>query len=178
MGQYYKAALLAENKTTILKSFLSWTYDNGSKLMEHSYIGNNFVGAVESALLNKPQRIVWAGDYADNCKRKKTNIYDRCTENTDVSTKEVSPQSVKAPYVVNHSKKEFVDKRKSLKDKNNFNLRIHPLPLMTCEGCGRDGGDFHGEDKNNIVGSWARDLISIESRKPKGFKELIFDLVE
>jgi hypothetical protein len=51
--------------------------------------------------------------------------------------------------------------------------------LLTCEGNNRGGGDFRGE--SDLVGSWARDTISIESRKadiPKGYTELIFDLVE
>jgi len=41
---------------------------------------------------------------------------------------------------------------------------------------GRGGGDFRGE--SDLVGSWARDLISVSKELPTGYKELIFDLVE
>ena len=91
-------------------------------------------------------------------------------------------------YLVNHDKKEFVDKSKTPRGTANWmggdGWRIHPLPLLTCEGNGRGGGDFH-EDENNgdlgLIGSWARNVISLESRKtdiPKGFKEITFDLIE
>ena len=43
----------------------------------------------------------------------------------------------------------------------------------------RGGGDFRGESE--LVGSWARDIISVESKKsdiPKDYTEVIFDLIE
>jgi hypothetical protein len=54
--------------------------------------------------------------------------------------------------------------------------KIHPLPLLTCEGNGRGGGDFRGE--HDLIGSWARDVISVEAVKPLNYKEVVFDLVE
>jgi hypothetical protein len=96
--------------------------------------------------------------------------------------KEVAPLTAK--YLVNHDKKEFVNKTKTPKDGNGW--KIHPLPLLTCEGNGRGGGDFHinTEKKQGnveLIGTWARDRISVVSTKteiPKDFTELIFDLVE
>ena len=40
---------------------------------------------------------------------------------------------------------------------------IHPLPLLTSEGNGRGGGDYHTSDEylENMVGSWARDVIEV-----------------
>jgi hypothetical protein len=55
--------------------------------------------------------------------------------------------------------------------------KIHPLPLLTCEGNGLGGGDFRGNERG-IVGTWARDLISIESECPKGYQGLPFNLKE
>ena len=52
----------------------------------------------------------------------------------------------------------------------NWGAKIHPLPLLTCEGNGRGGGDFSGE--NEFVGSWARDVVSIEFDAPEGFTEI------
>jgi hypothetical protein len=83
----------------------------------------------------------------------------------------------KTKYLVNHDKKQFVNKTNVPKDRDGW--RIHPLPLLTCEGNGRGGGDFRGD--SDLVGSWARDIISVESTKstiPKGYTELIFDLTE
>lgn len=40
----------------------------------------------------------------------------------------------------------------------------------------RGGGDFRGD--SDLVGSWARDLVSVSSTMPDGYSELVFDLVE
>lgn len=72
MGQYYKAIIIDnDNKPT--QFLTSWSLGNGSKLMEHSWIGNGFVGAIEQLLFQNPLRVVWAGDYADAEKDKDGN---------------------------------------------------------------------------------------------------------
>ena len=48
MGQYYNAVILADNKKKVKAWVYSRDFSNGLKLMEHSYIGNNFVSAFES----------------------------------------------------------------------------------------------------------------------------------
>jgi len=177
MGQYYHGTILKENKKSV-KSFVeSWDYSNGSKLMEHSYIGNNYVAAFEGQLINTPQRVVWAGDYADNCKQRKSNIWDRCKESLKVNPNSTIVSHDIHQFIVNHSKKEYVNKLSVPNIEGYDDIQIHPLPLLTCEGNGRGGGDFRGDEKG-LVGVWARDIISIETKKPKGFKELIFDLKE
>ena len=50
------------------------------------------------------------------------------------------------------------------------------LWLLLANSNGRGGGDFHGS--NELIGTWARDVISVAAKKPKGFKELIFDVTE
>jgi hypothetical protein len=173
MGQYYKAAILDKNKKTVLKWLYSHDFEIGLKLMEHSWIENPFVKSFEWLILNKPEHIVWAGDYADTCKGK-TNVYDRCKDSNKVPKDEVYPVSVLASrYIINHTKKEFVDKTKIPENEGWY---IHPLPLLTCEGNGRGGGDFRGD--SDLIGSWARDLISINRTHPDDYKEIIFDLVE
>jgi hypothetical protein len=79
------------------------------------------------------------------------------------------------PYIVNHTKKQFVDKRKNI-DTRDGALGLHPLPLLTCEGNGRGGGDYNGESP--LIGLWARDVISIEKNKPLDCVEIVFDLKE
>jgi hypothetical protein len=175
MGQYYKPVVLAENKTTPKAWVYSHDFSNGLKLMEHSYLTNSFVETFESLIFENPQSVVWGGDYANNCKNRKTNLYDRCKDKTKVIPKN-RIGTKQGRYILNISKKMFVDKTKV--PSYNDGYRIHPLPLLTCEGNGGGGGDFWGKDKNKIVGSWARDFISVQGTKPKGFTELIFDLIE
>jgi hypothetical protein len=143
--------------------------------MEHSFINNHFVSAVESLIWNKPEHIVWAGDYADNCKQRKTNIYKRCTDKNQVNPNMMVSTS-ESRFVINHTKGLYVDKNKVPKDENNHNWKLHPLPLLSCEGNLRGGGDYYGSSE--LIGTWARDLISVSSKKPKGFKELIFNVKE
>jgi hypothetical protein len=148
--------------------------------MEHSWAKNPFVRAVESLIYQNPQHIVWGGDYAENCKGNKTNTYQRCTE-----SKEVKPETTLTDddtrFIVNHTKKQYVDKTKVPKDNDDW--CIAPLPLLTCEGNGQGGGDFFvvpDREQGNvcIIGFWARDLISVEPTKPTGYVEIVFDLIE
>ncbi len=171
MGQYYNAVVLKDNKKTVENFVTSRSYSNGSKLMEHSWVKNPFVNSFESLIHNNPKRVVWAGDYADECKGLKTNVYHRCNDKLEVKPNELNISDSR--FVINHSKKMFVDKTKVL---DNDGWQIHPLPLLTCEGNGRGGGDFRGE--SDLVGSWARDLISVSKDLPNGYKELVFDLIE
>lgn len=63
MGQYYMPTLISGNGE--ISCLYSHDYNNGLKLMEHSYIGNNFVNAVFTQIWHNPQRVAWIGDYAD-----------------------------------------------------------------------------------------------------------------
>ena len=90
--------------------------------------------------------------------------------------KKIAPLRYK--YLINFYKEEFVDKSKTPKDADGW--QIHPLPLLTCEGNGRGGGDFRGNGEG-LVGRWSRDKIGVVSKKsdiPKGFEEVDFDLSE
>ncbi len=64
MGQYYMPTLIAEDGS--VRTLYSHAYGNGFKLMEHSYIGNNFVNAVLTLLWKNPCRVAWIGDYSDD----------------------------------------------------------------------------------------------------------------
>lgn len=136
--------------------------------MEHSWMENPFVKSFESLIHNNPQRVVWAGDYADECKGLKTNVYDRCSDKLEVKP-ERELSVLDSRFVINHSKKLFVDKTKV---PNNDGWRIHPLPILTCDGNLRGGGDYRSNHGAEFVGTWARDLISVSSEVPIGFKEI------
>jgi len=198
MGQYYKPVILGEkteeNHETVKAWMYSHEYDNGLKLMEHSYQGNNFVSTFEKQLSRKgdyhKSRVVWAGDYADEepdlkiieeGKEYDANLYLLCNDKNEIKPKVSKTDTYQ--YILNHTKKEFVDKNKVPEIKDWKGAKIHPLPLLTCEGNGRGGGDFRGDEKG-IVGSWARDVISVEKTNPlvttdtMDYKEIIFDLNE
>jgi hypothetical protein len=72
-------------------------------------------------------------------------------------------------YIVNHTKKQYVDKRKQ--------KLYHPLPLLTAEGNGRGGGDFKGKGEE-LIGTWARDVLSVEKVIPDNYTELICEFQE
>ena len=63
MGQYYVPTLINEDGS--IRTLCSHAYDNGLKLMEHSYIGNNFVNAALTLIWKTPTRVAWIGDYSD-----------------------------------------------------------------------------------------------------------------
>ena len=191
MGQYYKPAVLDDSK----KRPLAWVYShdikvkytredgqsfmmgNGLKLMEHSWMNNKFVQAIENLLIPggswHKQPIVWAGDYADNEPDTDINIYGMLEDEIKIiPTKRTLKKKYK--YIVNHTKMKYVDKTKVPLDNDGW--QIHPLPLLTCEGNGRGGGDFRGDE--TVVGTWARDIISVEETVPEFFTELNFNLTE
>ena len=174
MGQYYYPIIL-NSDGKIVVWMCAHNYNNGLKLMEHSYLGNNFVSTFEFGLSPEgphyKSRVVWAGDYADKELDQEKNLYQMCDEYTMISPQVKETKMYR--YIINHSKKQFVDKTKAPKQEN---FAVHPLPLLTCEGNGRGGGDYRGESP--LIGSWARDIISVEEVAPEGFEELVFDLVE
>jgi len=186
MGQYYKPISIDK-----MEFVYSHNYANGLKLMEHSWVGNGFVAVVEHLIAKGGKwfgdRIVWAGDYADaEPDHGKDNLYSLVGDN------EIKPKPVKTNgdpqfrFIVNMDKKEFVDLEKvplsdTYTDENGkvWPYHIHPLPLLTCEGNGRGGGDFHGKDRWGVVGKWARDRITVQNELPEeGYSAILFDLVE
>jgi hypothetical protein len=91
MGQYYRPSILKVNhklaKNPVEATLRSWDFQNGAKLMEHSWIGNSLVNAFIHLIgEDSPyygQVCVWAGDYADGYTNRMTkqdadadNIYN------------------------------------------------------------------------------------------------------
>ena len=193
MGQYYKPSILKKNWRTannaVKVTLSSYDFDNGAKLMEHSYVGNEFVGAVCN-LLSRPEYFglpfVWSGDYADAAPTrtgmhqiyedalgyiygkhdKKTKAYSALLK-TIPSYEEMEKEGF-GGYIVNLTKKEYV----KIPNKTKGKLTVHPLPLLTADGNGLGGGDYRIEDER--VGSWKFDKIGVtKDIKPyKDFKEV------
>ena len=240
MGQYYQAIQLQADVDRPKAYCYSHDFGSGLKLMEHSWVLNPFVRFFEQQLINNPQRIVWAGDYADcekltekeikyfskqmmkeslehytekyitklclnpsstkekndiilagieaELRKDELNLYSMCDMPTvlklthneeikgnkwDYKFKCLVPLK-ETRYLVNHTKKEYVDKTKV---PNNDGWSVHPLPLLTSMGCGQGGGDFYSEDKKQLsfVGRWAKDtieVVSVKTKIPKGYTEI------
>lgn len=191
MGQYYKPVSLEKKEGIYSHDYKHrWVnadgkvmyFGNGLKLMEHSWIGNRFVGAVEMLIAKGGDwyndRIVWAGDYAEPEEGTDKNLYQICA-----TVKKRHTKVKYFRYIINMDTQQYVDKRKVPVTTSGFDKkgkkwysRIHPLPLLTCEGCGRGCGDFRGE--NHLVGLWARQRITVSNEIPDNYTELKFDLVE
>jgi hypothetical protein len=176
MGQYYHPIILEDDKKTIKAYAYSHDYGNGLKLMEHSYLGNRFMLRIERELEGNPQRLVWAGDYADTEGSDK-NLH--CM--ADDSGKKLPPMDVsdnECRYIVNHDRREFIDKESIEGVEWGGDIwKVHPLSLLTAEGNGRGGGDYNGSGSGSC-GKWARDRISLEVEPPKDFEEVVFDFKE
>ena len=175
MGQYYKAIILedAPLEKEEIKTFLEAIFGSGMKITEHSYLNNNFVNTFEYQLtkdgLFYKSRVVWAGDYADNEKNYEYNLYQYTNEFPNKSIGYDIKSAIEYPYIINHTKKQFTDKR--------IQKEFHPLPLLTAEGNGRGGGDYYGFNEE-LIGIWARDVISVEKEKPENYEELICNFQE
>ena len=190
MGQYYSLVLLNSRKKTYpnkkkVKVYLqSWDFDQGAKLMEFSWIGNEFVGRLE-ALINKESGkyagypVIVAGDYADEepytLEGKKWNIYDLAS----VFGKKIEPKDAPEPkhyrYVINEDKKVFIDCERV---KSFDGWRVHPLPILCCDGCYRGSGDYH--NKHREVGAWKRNVVVTSDNRPdeKEYREVFYNFYE
>ena len=194
MGQYYKPLLIGKHgKYHILYSH---DYDNGLKLMEHSYVGNTFVNAARSLLLNNPMCVAWVGDYSDDpyedaySKKlpyeKFMRFYKACwgekTKHDRPHPMDYDEQN-KGWKLVNHTAKCYVDM-----DEYNSNavtwekwngkkipVIVDPLPLLTACGNDRGGGDFHeGCVGYSNVGIWAFDMLEFTQTVPDGYEKVTF----
>ncbi len=176
MGAYYHA-VIGKNKKR-LKRLSSWQANNGAKLLEHSYLDNNYVNTVMNKLLNKPQKLGWLCDY-----HKGEIDWNNVPEN-----KKWQPKVLKGDcYVINHDKKEYIDIKKyrelALKDKafhkifDGFVYIIHPVPLLTNSDKTAMGGGDYGEDYF-LRGHWYLDTIEVKNKLPKKIKEEYTDITE
>lgn len=195
MGQYYKPTLLNKGKDATEKpikcQLLCYDFDELAKLMEHSYVGNWLVQAVEYLLAKDKEGtpFAWSGDYAENYKNFKDNLFGigddvgACkdgfaelkedgvlTEFTGTLGKPcyrmATPKTYK--YVINHTKKMYVE----IPPQRAGELTIHPLPLLTCESNGLGGGDYYAEKGKEYVGAWKYDTISIGDEIPSEYEKL------
>ena len=163
MGQYYFPMIL-DNQGIIVVWMDAMNYMTGMKFMEHAYIGNPFVSTFEYGLTRQSiyykTRVVWTGDYADAEQKGTENLSHMRSEYNLICPQPKNTEKYR--FIINHTKRQFVDKNSIKEDKDGY--RIHPLPFLTVEGNGRGGGDYFG--RCELVGTWARDVISVEEFAP------------
>lgn len=202
MGQYYRPCLLAtdykENKKNpVLATADCYFYDNGAKLMEHSYVGNSFVAAACTFLMgNKTNPFVWCGDYADAPSKiykakNEGNEYDetmydfarRSDFDTEFSKSVIGVMdgdrclaiTTEVKFIINHSKRKYVE----VPEYKENEWQVHPLPLLTADGCFRGSGDYKEHQLNaHMVGKWAYDIIECGSEVPEGYRKLRVEFKE
>lgn len=196
MGQYFTAALKkGDNIIVVEKDFRCM------KLMEHSYVGNDYVSAVVKAIRScegSSCQVAWIGDYAlseslnKNSKdfflsrvfgQDKKKYSDVLAMAKAVGTKknvitlsvsESEMEDYEDHYLLNMDKKQFIHVRKT------GDLVIHPLAILTCSNPG-SGGNYYpheGEDDEELFCSWCGDTIEFSAGKPgeEGWTEIPEDM--
>lgn len=156
----------------------------GLKLMEHSYVGNPMVKAMEYILANEyaGYPVVWGGDYGDEVfvnpdkNDDVVNAY-HLADNESLLDKSIDKvplslcKKTKWKFLLNHDTHQWVEIPKESKKE----WRVHPLPLLTCNGNGRGGGDYRIDEKdplNKYIGYWCGEHISVSNEIPDGFMKL------
>lgn len=202
MGQYYRPLVIYPNqKIVILKSF---DFDSGQKLMEHSWIGNEFVNAVYILIYHNPCRVAWFGDYAEEEAQKFEqklregetihSLYDKVWGKKAV--KPISPSKfiehnldtfvdlkTTGTYLINHTQKvymdmgEYIAENKFIEKKPwNQEWCVNPLPLLTACANG-SGGSYYGTNMKD-VGTWAFDEIEYSDKISIEYKKVTYHFKE
>jgi hypothetical protein len=185
MGQYWRAFVMSNEGSfdvfDIETKDGKETLYHGVKLMEHSYWTHPFCVSLAASLYCNPKKVAWIGDYAkeEECEAATGGkgmkvIWGSRYAKPFILNKEFDMDKPK--YLINNTKKVFVDlvKYKKESETNNQYDIIHPIPLLTAVGNDRGGGDFHkrsakkGYDK---VGTWAGNEIYLADDVPEGYTE-------
>lgn len=160
------------------------------KLMEHSWLDNDFVNGVLESVWGNPARVAWVGDYADGMydfdgyytKEVYETVWGEGQDDREHPFDEV-PTIHRDGYILNLDKGVCIDLRRyasvaGFRPKwNNRTWTIHPLPLLTCIGNGRGGGDYWGTCMD-MVGAWAMDRIAFTEEWPSTYSEIDYDTIK
>ncbi len=176
MGQYYKPVIIyPDDSKAVLNSY---HFTSGAKLTEHSWIGNELVNAVYSLIHQKPRKVAWIGDYANDnyleCGEPYTQQLpfeeflshyeyawrDEDDTNTNIPSSRYTPRELslvndktKGMCLINHNLREYLDlgsyiKRCTVKEGTFEGFCMDPLPMLTACGNDRGGGDFRQSERN------------------------------
>lgn len=154
MGSYYKP-VIADTKTFVTKTFNPHDYDNGYKLMEHSYLENYFMSTIMNQLA-EPAEYIHLCDYHEP---------DRIYENTwdDLPDDSKPEENNNHPgFIMNHTNKSFIDfiELKKLYKEKSIEWPIHPIPILcNSEEQSSGGGDYHPVDSRRST--WASNTLQV-----------------
>ena len=197
MGQYYK--FINVDKREICDRNLGMM-----KLMEHSYLYNNYCSDI-LFLLNtdwKNDRVIHVGDYAEPDDGTTTQeIIEQIQDELKVESvyneadnyleKQINEEILEIRYVYNHDKKEYVDLYKQpiqyfdIEGSTISVTKINSFALLVACGNGLGGGDYvyHAKINEEKVGSWAGDRFESSTTFLDKYKEytensLMFNEIE
>lgn len=183
MGQYFEAVCL-----DTMQMADPFDFNEGAKLTETSWVGNQYVGAVEKLLSPhcgwRGCRIVWAGDYMDEGQFMDEFEHELAKDEdgsnirtlyrfADICFTHIQRMSRTNPgtgFLLNLDTKQFV--RMDGCPKESSGSQLNPLPILTCAGNGQGGGDYYGKAGAEFVGAWCGDHLAVESKAPEGFEEI------
>ena len=180
MGQYYQ--VLTEDKDgkrTVYDRHVDGEYTM-AKLMEHSWWDNRFMRAFSATLVDNPRKVAWVGDYAEDeeCEAlgfEYFEVWGGEDQDPAVGIDSTDFTLDRVKYLVNEDKKQYVDlaeyKAECVDDWENV---IHPVPILTCIGNGRGGGDYHPAKgvSDEWVGKWAFNTIMLTNNLPEGYEQI------
>lgn len=167
MGQYFRPVIIdKKNSNKVVASLYAHDFNEGIKLMEHSYVGNIFVNTFATLINDKDGKykgypMAWAGDYADEVDGKYNYWGIAAINHTDENVKDLKANEYR--YFINKTKKEFVDIEDCPKVED---MIVHPLPILTCLGNGRSHDYVPKEEDKEYIGSWATDVIVSSNKCP------------
>lgn len=165
MGQYYMPVIKRGNT---LRRVYSHDFDNGLKLIEHSYIDNNFVNVIANNLVDNPAQLYWVGDYAEEgdfaSPAMAKRIYNYAWNRTGRGNTTLEETNEKFNwdddwYYINMTKMQYIKMPKP------GDFVYSPVSLLTAMGNGRGGGDYYGD--NPMVGKWAGDKVYLSKTVPE-----------
>ena len=169
---------------TIINEQKDWRVQNGYDYNEIKLGGVSVMLPIGRAIDLEIKEMLAAPlrDLKDCCSDNGVCLYSLYYDNANVNS--VRNPRTNPRFIINHTKKEYVDTR-HLEYEETYGEEwfIHPLPLLTCEGCGRGGGDYHQSAEHpsyKYIGAWARDIISVSNLKAdvEGFEEIRPDFHE
>ena len=184
MGQYYTTIIKidTEIEDRIIKidndCFAIWS---GLKLMEHSWLGCEWADLLALQLYKQTCRVAEVGDYADEfplhsiAHRKQFEECIKTATGLEALMKDGKwvGFDYNNKYLINLDKEVYIDFNSYIeKCKDKYGDVASPMNLLTAQGNGRGGGDYHNcYPCFDLVGTWAWDLICIKDEKPEGFEE-------
>lgn len=180
MGQYYKVIVRRNGVDKVYNRNVDGEYTM-AKLMEHSWWRNDFCTAFAETLVDKPAKVCWCGDYAeeDECKALGFDYNKVWGRNKGYGIKSTGFSLNSVKYLINNDKKIYLDLQKYHERCNKDGWCIFPISLLTALGNDRGGGDFHdGNVGYSDVGFWAFDEIYLSNTLPDGYKEEKYTFIE